>query len=362
MKLNLSAGLAAGLIAISAAPAVAASPATVNVRVEGASQTLVDTTSVTTTAQPVSKAGHDCSGTSAGGALDRATAGNWNAGYFDTLGHYVTAIMGEDYSASTSDGWTVFVNHRAISQSPCLQELGAGDDVVYFVSHCEFDASIGDCSNAPVLPLGLIAPATVQQGASAQVTVIRYDVNGTTAPVPGASVGGAVTDADGHATIAFPASGTVRLKAEKPGFARSEAETVAVGAVGAQNPPLLPADRTPPTAKLAGLEDHAVLRTGPRELRGSFSDSSAIKTIKLRLTKRLGKKCWYFSGRSEKFRGSRCGKGPYFAIEASGRDWSYLLPSRLGKGRYVLDAVAIDGAGNRTPLARGTTRVVFTVR
>jgi len=28
----------------------------------------------------------------------------------------------------------------------------------------------------------------------------------------------------------------------------------------------------------------------------------------------------------------------------------------------VLDAIAIDGAGNRTPLARGTTRVVFTVR
>ena len=86
-----------------------------------------------------------------------------------------------------------------------------------------------------------------------------------------------------------------------------------------------------------------------------------MKTVKLRLTKRLGKKCWYFSGRMERFRGTKCGRGPYFTI-GDRADWSYLLPSRLGKGRYVLDAIAIDGAGNRTPLARGTTRVVFTVR
>jgi hypothetical protein len=63
----------------------------------------------------------------------------------------------------------------------------------------------------------------------------------------------------------------------------------------------------------------------------------------------------------EKFRRTKCGSEKYFAI-GDRADWTYLLPSRLRKGRYVLDAVAIDGAGNRTPLARGTTRVVFTVR
>ena len=97
---------------------------------------------------------------------------------------------------------------------------------------------------------------------------------------------------------------------------------------------------------------------GPRELRGKFSDAAVVK---LRLTKRLGKRCWYFSGRSERFVGTHCGKGAYFGIGARA-DWSYLLPSRLTRGRYVLDAIAIDAAGNRTPLARGTTRVVFTVR
>jgi hypothetical protein len=41
---------------------------------------------------------------------------------------------------------------------------------------------------------------------------------------------------------------------------------------------------------------------------------------------------------------------------------SYLLPHRLRRGRYVLDVIAVDGAGNREPLARGTSRVVFFVR
>ena len=127
-------------------------------------------------------------------------------------------------------------------------------------------------------------------------------------------------------------------------------------------PPVVVApDRTAPTATLTGLRDKQTLRRGPRELRGSFADPSGVKAVKLRLTKRLGKKCWYFSGKTERFRGTKCGRGSYFAI-GDEADWSYLLPARLGKGRYVLDAIAIDGAGNRTPLQRGTTRVVFTVR
>ena len=51
----------------------------------------------------------------------------------------------------------------------------------------------------------------------------------------------------------------------------------------------------------------------------------------------------------------------YFRI-GDRQDWSYLLPRRLGPGRYVLDAVAIDKAGNREALARGRNRVVFFVR
>jgi hypothetical protein len=120
-------------------------------------------------------------------------------------------------------------------------------------------------------------------------------------------------------------------------------------------------DKAAPLAKLAGFKDHQVFTSGPRDLRGSFADTSGVKVVKLRLTKRVGKRCWYFSGRQERFRGTRCGRGSYFAI-GDKADWSYLLPAQLAPGRYVLDAVAIDGAGNRTPLTRGSTRVVFTVR
>ena len=43
-------------------------------------------------------------------------------------------------------------------------------------------------------------------------------------------------------------------------------------------------------------------------------------------------------------------------------DWSYLLPKRLGKGRYVLDVIAIDKLGNRDRPVRGRSRAVFFVR
>jgi hypothetical protein len=356
MKLGLCAGLIAGLIV--ASPALAA-PATVTVRVEGAASTLVDSARVTTTAAPVSKAGHDCSGTSAGGALDRATAGNWEAGYFDGIGHYVTSILGE--APSGTGFWSLWINHKLSDLGACAAEMQEGDEVLFVPSTCDdFDAQNNVCRDQ-VLPLGLTAPATATVGSTAQVTVVRYDQKGATAPVAGASVGGATTDAAGHATVSFPAAGKVALKASKPGFARSESEVVDVTTV--QVPANIPfVDRTPPTASLTGLKDHAVLSRGPRELKGSFgADPSGIRVVKLRLTKRLGKRCWYFSGRKERFVGTHCGRGAYFAI-GDRADWSYLLPSRLTRGRYVLDAIAIDAAGNRTPLARGTTRVVFTVR
>src|SRR4051812_27088271 len=182
MKLRLSAGLAAGLIAISAAPAMAAN---VTVRVEGASTTLVDSARVATTAAPVSKAGHDCSGTSVGGALDKATAGNWTAGWDATFGHFVQGIMGE--TPSGDDYWSLWINHKLSSVHASPPQPQEGDDVLFVVDACHFDGM--GCSNAPVLPLGLTAPANVAQGVAAQVAVVGYDAGGDPSPVAGASVG-----------------------------------------------------------------------------------------------------------------------------------------------------------------------------
>ena len=62
-----------------------------------------------------------------------------------------------------------------------------------------------------------------------------------------------------------------------------------------------------------------------------------------------------------RFVGARCGRGHSFHVSSSA-SFSYLLPKRLGPGRYVLDVSALDAAGNRTTLARGTSRLVFHVR
>jgi hypothetical protein len=59
----------------------------------------------------------------------------------------------------------------------------------------------------------------------------------------------------------------------------------------------------------------------------------------------------------------KCGAthGTWFSV-GDKADFAYLLPSKLGAGRYVLDLQVVDKAGNKTAgLARGTTRVVFTV-
>ena len=139
-----------------------------------------------TTAAPVSKAGHDCSGTSAGGALDRATGGDWDAGWFDGLEHFVKTIRGE--TPAGDDYWSVWLNHKAVTVSACKAELQEGDDVLYFVDRCTFDGT--GCSNQPVEPLALTAPVSATAGATGEVTVVKHNAAGAAEPVAGAKVAG----------------------------------------------------------------------------------------------------------------------------------------------------------------------------
>jgi hypothetical protein len=362
MKLHLSAGLTAGLIAISAAPAAAA-PVTVTLRIEGPTRTLFEGP-VTTDARPFHFSGdadHPCGApavtrgavfAAAEDAAPFSAKGQW----FDSFGSpSFSEIAGEGvaFDPATNRFLVEYLNGQQSQVGSCQETVATGDSVLYAYG----------TGTEPLLSLS--GPANVAPGAGATLRVTAG-----ADPVAGASVGGAQSGADGSVSVGPLADrGDHVFKASKDGSIRSNALHVCVtdgndGACGSaqRNPPLTPApDRTPPTAKLAGLTDHAILKTGPRELRGSFTDAGGVKQVKLRLTKRLGKRCWYFSGSMERFRRVRCGRGAYFGI-GDKADWSYLLPARLGKGRYVLDAVAIDAAGNRTPLERGTTRVVFTVR
>jgi hypothetical protein len=364
MKFRTPAGLAAGIVsaALLAAPAAAA-PATVTVRAEGSSATVLPRTTVTTTAAPVNKdgqPGHDCTGTSAAGALERATGGDWGAGgWLDGAGYFVSRVLGESADPA-STYWSLWLNYRPSDVGVCGAELQPGDDVLLFI----------DCfaGCAPRTPLRLSrVPATAAPGSTAGVLVETFQ--GTTpVPAPEATVdaGGRrfTTGPDGIAHVTLGGAGPVTVRATKAAHVPSAIEQTCVttgadGACGTTRPPAT-RDTTAPTASILGIRDgqRFARRRAPRELRGRASaDPSGLWAVKLRLTRRLGGTCWYFSGSKERFLKRTCGKQHAFKV-AEATDWNYLMPARLPRGRYLLAAYAIDRAFNR-----GTeSRVGFRVR
>ena len=363
------AGLAAGLAMLAAAPSALA--ANVSVRVEGTADTLVPRTAVTTTAGTFTKDGdpsHSCSRNSAGGALEAATAGDW-AGSWDSVGDYlVKTVKGETHTAPSGapsgEYWSFWVNYGFASAGVCGTAMQEGDDVLLFPG-C-FGAGCDDPT-----PLRIIsAPASAAAGQAFDVRVVQYvvadDFSLHQEPAAGAAVSAGsqsfTAGADGVARVTVGSKGTVGVRASKDGFIRSATEPVCVecgtplrarpGATGAR-------DTAAPATALTGLQNGAVFsrRKAPRLLRGTVaSDPSGLLAVKLRLTRRVGKRCSYFSGSRERFRPVRCGRGSFFRI-GDRADWSYLLPTRLGRGRYVLEAKAVDGAYNRGEVTRVRFRV-----
>jgi hypothetical protein len=375
----------AALASLTCAPALAAGPADVTVRVEGSSDTLLARTAVHTTTTPVVKDGnpaHSCTGTSVAGALEVGTAGDWSGSWFDSIGYSVEMILGESHTFGSGHYWGEFVN-GVPGNGACGDELAPGDEVLF--------APLSE-SGPSDSPMYLQAPPTAQKGAPFNVTVIEkvttydssFNPHTVTQPVQGASVGGSTTDASGVAAVTLDA--TTGLRATHPGDIRTATETVCVhdgddGTCGTSKPDV-PA---PPCIHdgddgLCGTPDHKATYgfiksirehqhfakgNGPRELKGtSDPDPSGLKDVQLRLTKRVGKRCFTFSGTKLRFVAmKRCGarRGTWFSI-GSKADWSYLLPNKLGRGRYVLDLKTIDGAGNAdAQLARTRNRVVFFV-
>jgi hypothetical protein len=383
----------AALAPMPGAAALAAGPADVTVRVEGASETLLARGAVHTTTTPVVKDGndaHSCTGTSVAGALEAATAGDWTGPWYDGLGYGVDVIRGESHAFGSGLYWGEFVN-GVPGNGVCADELAAGDDVL-FAPESE--------SGTPDNPMYLQAPATAQRGTAFDVTVTErvttfdssppYAAHTTTQPVQGAAVGGATTGAGGVAAITAQASGPLALRATHAGDIRTATETVCVhdgddGTCGTTKPgdpaPPPPApclhdgddgtcgtpDHKPTYGFITSIREHQHFRRhhGPRELKGTTDpDPSGLKDVRVRLTRRTHGRCSTFAGARLRFvHMRRCGarRGKWFSI-GSRADWSYLLPHRLGRGRYVLDLRTVDGAGNAdTRLARTRNRVVFFV-
>ena len=167
------------------------------------------------------------------------------------------------------------------------------------------------------------------------------------------------------------------LRATRPGNVASDAATISVIAPAAASvaapppppPPVFVRDSKAPAANIVGIAEGRRFGRGfgPRELRVRVdADPSGLLIVKLRLTRIDRGRCSYFSGKRERFivtgRG-RCSAsdGLWFGV-GDRQETSYLLPSRLPRGRYVLDVNAIDKAYNRDDARRrGGNRIVFHV-
>jgi hypothetical protein len=382
-RISVALGAFCLLLGASAQAALAAAPASVTVRVEGVSQTLIPPTTLTTTTSPVVKDGNpadSCTGTSAAGALDLATSGNWNGAWFGGgLGYAVETVAGESHlfepGAPTNFFWSVWIDNAPSSLGLCGAELSNGDSVLLFP---ECFSEVEACP-APPNPLGISAPAAAEPGSPITVTVTSH-ANATGAPSP--AVGAAVTagnvstttDSNGHATFALSSPGNVIVHATAPGSIRTES-TVCIhngndGTCGTSGPG---ATRGPaPTsysgpfavvAKAAGVIDSHVYphKDAPKVLTGTVLAHTSVASVSLRLRRSYKGRCYAYNGVSTRFVKARCGQGSFVKVSTAA-SFSYLLPSALAPGRYVLDIEATDVAGNSTALARGTSRIVFYVR
>ena len=383
--------LAGGLLlALGASPAYAAK---VSVEVEGLSVTAPPT--VVDTPGTVAKNGRNCpNGANIIGATDAFTKGDWD-GSVDA----VTRILSEDHPfAPNTPGWTFMINGDLPSGFGCTATVKDGDKLLWYVSagspHYRAPTGYSD----PVL---LDAPTAAEPGQAFTVTVtdttINYDPADpydtpqgvSKAPSSGATVTGGTgpvtTGADGKASVTVP-GGPYTLVATKGNRAPARIAGCATnghdGFCGTTDtptkapPPLCTTtgddglcgspDHRAPAARLTGIPEgkHYNKGQGPRQLSGRVGDDpSGLAAVRLRLTRNDRSHCSTYDGKSERWKTlRRCGaiRGTWFSVGAK-PDVTYLLPARLPRGRYVLDLEATDKAGNKAALARGTTRVVFTV-
>ena len=235
------------LLSLAAAPAALAAPVGSTVRVEGASQTILEVP-VTSDGHEVTTASggtHPCDGTNNGAfpspvptptaALDDAARANsisWDADWFQSFNDFIVTRVANE-SATSSQFWGLIVNGKFSSSGGCQVKLNQGDEVLY-----AFDAF----SKSAILRLA--GPGTATVGRPVNVTVTDTQ---SSSPAANASVHGATTGGDGVATVTFGQEGIYRLKAERSDAIRSNALVVCADPAGAA--PCTSSDSSAPTVE-----------------------------------------------------------------------------------------------------------------
>jgi hypothetical protein len=364
---------------------------TVTVRVEGESATLLPATTVTLGApDPL----NNCPANSVAAAINLATGGNWDHKSF------TETILGETHSFAHSDTWAEWVNYKW-GGGICNDLLSEGDEVLMLA-----DLEPPPTYAASVLPLVISeAPSVVQGGSpfSVKVSIVHLPAgevppgSGTLEPAEGVTVSlgtvHATTGPGGVANITPAGIGSQTLLATKAGDAPSRALSVCIhngndGTCGTQTPTGGVSQTATPTATIAPstaymgpfavvarttgvLDGHVYSRTNaPRVLAGIVTAQNGVSSVSIELWREYRGRCWAYDGRTERFLRAPCAHGRFFKIPSASkffkvsetRTFSYLMPFALTRGEYVLDITASDTAGNRTTLARGTSRIRFYVR
>jgi hypothetical protein len=208
-----------------AAPSATAAPATVDLRVEGSTDTIFEGT-VKTDGHSIEQdknGPQPCNGTNGGAnptagptvtsALDDAVAwdGTWNPSFSD----FLVNRIGSD-KATDTQFWGTALNGTPTELGGCQVQVKSGDEVLWAY----------DMFSAKQF-LHLTGPKTAKLNKPFKVKVT--DEKNGDKPVKGATVGQvARTNAKGVATIVGKARGLTLVKAERKGAIRSNALVVRV--------------------------------------------------------------------------------------------------------------------------------------
>jgi hypothetical protein len=216
--------LLAGLAALAVLPISALAAGTpVFVRIEGLKRTLVSAKRVQTHSGSITKDGAPagtCPSSSAAGALDAVTSGNWGGTFSASLNELeLTSIKGENWPFTQPNYyWAIWVNNRYAQTGMCQITLKRGDHLLFAV----------DSAKKAEHPVGLSAPARAFEGKSFSVKVVWYSDSGKAKALKGVKIGGATTNNSGVAKITAKKSGKLRLRASPKGYIRSTTVTVKV--------------------------------------------------------------------------------------------------------------------------------------
>ena len=208
-----------------ACPSAMAAPATVDLRVEGADDTIFEGT-VRTDGHAIEQdknGPQPCDGTNAGAnptpgptvtsALDDAVA--WDGTYNSSFSDFLVNRIGSD-KATDTQFWGTALNGTPTELGGCQVQVKNGDDVLWAY----------DMFSAKQF-LELSGPRTARLNRPFKVKVV--DAKNGDKPVKGADIGGvARTNAKGVATIVGTERGRLLVKAERRGAVRSNALVVSV--------------------------------------------------------------------------------------------------------------------------------------